>query len=156
MAAARIAAVSLAAILPLAGAQQSPQAQLTIQVSDPIGAVIPGARIQLEPAPPGIDPELKTNWRGQATINLQLAKYSLSISAPGFKKWIQPIEVREATSRAITATLEIGKTEGPCTMACYVPRDLPLERPDPVFLCAQLLSILAPLPSHPAKKRRFR
>jgi hypothetical protein len=51
MVAARIAVVLVAALLPFAGAQLPQQTEITIQVTDVTGAVIPAARIQIDPAP---------------------------------------------------------------------------------------------------------
>src|SRR5580698_3882825 len=61
MAAARVAAACLAAFLPVAGAQQTSQTHLTIQVTDRTGAVVPGAQVRIDPSSPAIDSGLSTD-----------------------------------------------------------------------------------------------
>jgi len=153
MAAARIAAVFLVAFLPVVGAQQSSQTQLTIHVTDVTRAVVPGAHIEIDPSPPAIDPGLATDDQGIATASLPARTYTLSIIAPGFQKWTRQIDVQIGADRTIMATLEVEPTEcNPCITVVSHP-DLPLENPEPVFLPLQPFNNLTPLPSHIPKKR---
>ncbi|MGA3131341.1 MAG: carboxypeptidase-like regulatory domain-containing protein [Terracidiphilus sp.] len=146
MAAARIAAVFLAAFLPVAGAQQSSQTRLTVQVTDVTGAFVSGARIAVDPPPVGSGSVLTADSQGQATLNLPAGTYTLSIIASGFKRWTQKIYMHGESEQTIGVILAIAEY-GPTTVMPLFP-DIPFGSPEPVFLPLQPLSDLAPLPSH--------
>jgi hypothetical protein len=152
MAVARIAAAFLAALLPVAGAQQSSQTHLTIQVIDPTGARIPGARIAIASPPSKSESALISDNNGQAMFNLPAGGYLLVVTAPAFEKLTRQIDVQDAANQAIQATLKIGSVSGP-TMVAFAPPDVPLGSPQPVFVSLQPVSNLTPLPWHHPKRR---
>jgi hypothetical protein len=153
MVAARIAAVFLAAFLPIAGGQQPAQTQLTVQVVDATGAVIPGARVEIGLPGPQPVTVLRTDARGQAAFDLPAGSHTLGIAAQGFKTWTGQIEVQNGPDQSITVKLDVASSGcSPCVVAVILP-DIPLERPEPVFLLLQPVSSLAPLPSRRAKRR---
>jgi hypothetical protein len=154
MAAARIAAVFLAAVLPVAGAQESSTTQLTILVTDVIGDVVPDALIKIDPSLPDAQSPLRTDSRGQATLELPVGGYTLSVSARGFASWTRQIDVQGGSGQTITATLAVASFGGPIVVADWDLRpELPLGSPEQVSLPLQPVSNLAPLQSHSAKRR---
>jgi hypothetical protein len=152
MAAARIAAVFLTAILPLTSAQQPSESQLTVQVVDRTGAFVSGARIAINPLPASSRSFLAANSQGLATIGLPSGRYTLSIAASGFADWTRQVEVQSGADRTITATLEVVSGGDPVIVDSYAP-DIPCGTPEPVFIPLQPVSNLAPLPSHGSQKR---
>jgi hypothetical protein len=151
MAAPRIAAVLLAVLCAELSAQSAPQGSLTIQVSDRTGAVIPGARIEIDPSfsKPGI--LFSTNSQGQSTLDLSEGSHVLSVTAQGFKKWMRSINVQSGSSRMVLAKLEVGEVISP-TVADNHPLDIPLGQPEPAFLPLQPLLNLDPLSLKGAKR----
>jgi hypothetical protein len=154
MAAARIAAAILSAVLASQlAAQPAPQGHLTIQVVDQSGAVIPNARIVIDPALPQPESVLRTDSQGQASLQVRAGNHVLSIAAPGFETWSRQIDVRASADQAFKITLQVGQTGcGACVVVLLVP-PMPNELPEPVFLTLEPLSNFAPLPSRPARKR---
>ena len=155
MAAARIAAVFLAACLSVAGAQQSSRTQLTVQVADLTGEFVRGASVALDPSPIASGTVLTTGSRGQATFDLPAGRYTFSITLLGFKKWTRQVEVQNGGAQVLTAILEVAPSPcDPCRVFVVWVPDFPLESPEPASLSLQPLHNLAPLPSHRPKKRR--
>ena len=151
MAAARFAAFAFALLAIEPAAQQPPQTHLTIQVVDQTEGFVPGARIEINP---GSGPAVTVNAQGQAALDLPAGSYALSITARGFMKLIQQIDVQGAAAQTITATLEIDPTPwGPGIGLPEPQPEIPLESPSPVFVPLQPLSILSPLPSQRLKRR---
>ncbi|MGO9323101.1 MAG: carboxypeptidase-like regulatory domain-containing protein [Terracidiphilus sp.] len=107
MAAARIAAVFVALLSIELSAQPAPQGNLTIQVTDPAGVVVPGARVQIDPSPFRHRSVLKTDGRGQAVLAVPAGAYTLVITCPGFKRWTREIDVQSGGSQTVVAKLEI-------------------------------------------------
>jgi hypothetical protein len=169
MAAARIAAVSLAALLPLAAAQQPPQTHLTIQVTDQTAAFIPGARIEINPGlghvlTVEVSPEpghlLTTDSQGQAAIDLPMGSYDLTISAKGFATLTERVEVHEA-AQMVNITLKVQSYSGPVVVAGPTIADLSefgVRQSEPVYLALQPLLTFSPLAPQCLKKhcRRVR
>jgi hypothetical protein len=155
VAAVRIAAFVLAVLVPLAGAQQSSQRQLLVRVLDTTGGVIPKAHISIEPPFTSIDSDLKTDSRGQATLALPAGSYTLLVSMPGFKQWIQQIGVQSGMDQTVTVSLEVdprwsSSRPGP---GCPLDTRIGLQtiaRNDLIPPAA--LSNLAPLPTRLSKK----
>jgi len=93
MASARIAAVFLALLCAELSAQPAPQGSVTVQVTDWTGAVIPGARVQVDPLPSKPESFLQTDAHGQAVLNLPAGAHTLSINAPAFDTTILKIDL---------------------------------------------------------------
>jgi hypothetical protein len=88
-------------------AQTTPQGSVTIQVTDPAGTLVSGARVQIDPWPSKHRPVLKTDGRGQVVLALPAGAYTLSITCPGFKRWTRQIDIQRAGSQTVVAKLEI-------------------------------------------------
>jgi Carboxypeptidase regulatory-like domain len=157
MAAARIAAVALLAIALLSvqlSAQPAPQESVTVQVTDITGAVIPGASIEIDPSPSRAGTVLTTDSHGQTEFDLPAGVHAVSIAARGFSKLSRRIDVQGGVGQTVivTAKLEIAVDDYPC-MVCYSVPEIPLGRPEPVFLSLEPLLNLNPLPFKSAKRR---
>jgi len=154
MAAVRTAAVFLLALAPVIRAQQNPKSIVAIQVTDTTGAVIPGAQIEVDPSPSQPGPTVKTDSEGQAVIDLSAGTHTLSIAAPGFKKWVLGLDVRGAPSQKVAVQLQIADIGGPTLVEQLPDLSVSLGVPEPVFIEPRPLLILEPLPTRPAGKHR--
>jgi hypothetical protein len=145
MVAARIAVVLVAALLPFAGAQLPQQTEITIQVTDVTGAVIPAARIQIDPAPSPLQSTFIADSQGEAAVDLPAGIFTLSIVAPGFKRRVRQINMQEPpTNRTITQALDIDPTPlGPVSFSFQIDIDL-LRPPDPAPLPSIEIALLGP------------
>jgi hypothetical protein len=99
-------------------AQQGTITNVTIRVTDGLGAVIPHAQIRFMPAPDSVPPNLETDDHGERGIELRAGGYTLSISARGFKTYTRHIDVKIpggqfSASQFVPVALEIGHTDGP-------------------------------------------
>jgi len=91
---------------------QSTQGTVSVAVTDPTGAVIPGAKLELR--------DLTTNELQTATtqesgayrfVNLNIGKYGLTVSKEGFANAvITPINVQVARVTDVAVSLQIGAT----------------------------------------------
>ncbi len=151
MAAARIAAVFVALLCVEVCAQPAPQGSVTVQVTDRTGAVIPGARIEIDASSSKPRPFLKTDGQGQAVLNLPAGAHTLSITFPAFKRWTQQIDVQSGINQMVAVKLDLA-TEGFVTVEAI--SDMPPPNsPETVFLPLKPLPNLNPLPSKSAKRR---
>jgi hypothetical protein len=83
--------------------QQVTTAPIIIRVSDPTGAVVPHARIQLVPSPENAPASLETDDHGQLSIRLKPGGYALFVSFPGFRKSARHIDVLVPGSQSSVA-----------------------------------------------------
>jgi hypothetical protein len=78
-------------------------------VTDPSGAIIPGASISIVNPVSGYSRQTKTDSAGHYQFtNLPLNSYHLTISAPGFSSVVQDADVRSSVPTALTTSLKIG------------------------------------------------
>ena len=99
-----MAAVRLAAVLPLVlaaalTAQNTSRSQVVVTVIDQYGAVIAVAHvgiIQLPTVIPNGGDWLHAS--GEATVGLPKGSYAITIFAPGFKRYVERIEIRDESS----------------------------------------------------------
>jgi len=98
-------------------AQQGTTTNVTIRVTDAVGAVIPHAQIRLVPAPDPVPPNLETDDHGERGIDLRAGSYALSVSARGFRTYTRHIDVKvpggQFSAQFVPVVLEVGHTEGP-------------------------------------------
>ncbi len=104
-----LAAGVLLAWQPLRG--QELRASLTGQVTDPTGAAVPGAKVVAVNDQTNLSSETETNEAGRYTILfLQPGRYSLSVEASGFKKFVRQDVVLGTSDRlGVDVALEVGQ-----------------------------------------------
>ncbi len=107
----------------LAAFAQGDRGTLTGTVTDPTGAVIPNANIQVTNAETAAVYQVGTSSTGNYTLaNLPVGTYTLSVDAAGFKKFERPnliIQVAETTR--VDATLEVGSSSETVTVSTEAP-----------------------------------
>ena len=104
--------VSLWACVSLPASAQTIQGSMTGVVSDPTGAVVPGAKIILTDTAKGYNYNAVTDSVGRYVItNLPASTYKISVEAAGFKSTTQEGIVLDVAARlAIDVHLQIGAT----------------------------------------------
>ncbi len=91
---------------------QSDRAELTVRVTDMIGAVVAGA--QVEAIVDGkVIREGKTGREGQIQfVDLPAGVYDITVSSPGFQKLSLPLRVKAHLGIRLQATLDVGVMMG--------------------------------------------
>jgi len=89
-----------------AGAQAATTVPVTVNVTDPSGASIPNAEIELFPLPSPVQSGLKADAHGQLNLNLKPGAYCAAFSSPGFVTHQGHIDVRGPMT--IPVKLDIG------------------------------------------------
>ena len=128
-------------ILPLAGfllaALAAPAAQsgnagpVHGTVTDPSGAVIPGAKVHLTNSVSGLDRTAQTDPTGQFEIaNVPFNNYNISVTAPGFAAMGQSFVLRSAVGTTLTLVMKVEATASTVTVEAN-PSDL--VETDPTF-----------------------
>src|ERR1700690_2546049 len=89
---------------------QAGTGSITGTVTDPAGAVVSGASVDVTNIETGVVYPAVTTTTGLYTvINLPIGTYSVSVTVPGFKKFIRSSVTLAATQvLSIPATLEVG------------------------------------------------
>ena len=107
----------------LACLAQSDRGTITGTVSDPAGALIPGAKITAENPETGVQFTTLTTNTGNYTIpSVPSGTYSITVEQPGFRKFIQTgVSVQVAQSSRIDVTLQIGSTSEAVTISADAP-----------------------------------
>lgn len=113
MTAARLVAIALITLGTGLSAQQSPPVHLAIRVTDQTGAVIPGAKIQIDAPIDRFHPAATTDAAGKAAIELSLGRHVVNVGAQGFMTSTQNIDPRDYTDRPLTVTLVVEAYSGP-------------------------------------------
>jgi hypothetical protein len=104
-----LAAAFLLAVLASLSFAQAPTGNIRGEVSDPSGAVIPGASVKVTDVATGRSMESKTNEAGLYAANLLIpGEYRLRIESPGFKAFEEPVEVRAGSTLHVDVKLEVG------------------------------------------------
>src|SRR5215475_11397241 len=100
--------LSLAAVCVFA---QSNQGTITGTISDPSGAVVPTAQIEVKNRDTGIVYRGGTSQTGNYVIPLPPGTYQITVDAAGFKRYIQQnVEVIVATDTRKDVKLEVGQS----------------------------------------------
>ncbi len=115
--------VSVCFMLAVAGMAQDPRGSITGIVTDPSGAVVPNASVEVVNKAMGTRQNLTTNDAGvYNALYLLPGRYQVSVEAPGFKKAIRDeIEVRVDDRVAVNFQLDVGGTEQTVTVVGEVP-----------------------------------
>jgi len=100
----------LLAVCVLAAFAQTDRGAITGTVSDPGGAVVPNAPIEVKNTETGAVYQVATSDTGNYTLaQMPIGTYELTITVPGFKKFVrQNITVQATQTTRIDATLEVG------------------------------------------------
>jgi Carboxypeptidase regulatory-like domain/TonB-dependent Receptor Plug Domain len=86
-------------------------------VSDPSGAVIPGATVRIANSVSGLDRSATTDSTGQfAFVNVPFNQYEISASANGFTPIKQSVDVRSSVGTGLKLTLPIEGTSSTVTV----------------------------------------
>ena len=114
-----------ATIVILAGATafaQSNQGTITGAISDPAGAVVQGAQIEVRNSETGVLYSGGTSNTGNYIITMPSGTYEITVTVPGFKKFVQSnVQVVTATDTRKDVTLEVGSTNEQITVADTAP-----------------------------------
>jgi len=102
---------------------QSTSGSMSGTVTDPNGAVVPGAKVVATHVPTGRDYETVTTAAGLYVFpTLPAGPYSLTVTQPGFKKNVQTnIEIRVALRNTVDVKLEIGDVAESVEVKAEVP-----------------------------------
>src|SRR5579871_1922250 len=88
---------------------QSNQGTITGTVSDPAGAVVPGAQIEIKNTETGVVYRGGTSATGNYVLAVPAGTYEISVNATGFKKFVQQnVQVVTAVDTRKDVTLELG------------------------------------------------
>jgi Carboxypeptidase regulatory-like domain len=101
---------------------QSNQGTITGTISDPAGAVVPAAVIQVRNAETGVVYQGGTSNTGNYVIPVPAGTYEITVAVPGFKRFVQSnVPVVVATDTRKDVTLEVGEATEQVTVADTAP-----------------------------------
>ncbi|MGA8530945.1 MAG: molybdopterin-dependent oxidoreductase [Acidobacteriaceae bacterium] len=106
-----MAVAGLAMVLGAAGARGQGSVPVTVVVTDPSGAAVPRARVEITPDSGGAASILSTDGGGRLQTTLDPGGYDLQVSARGFLEKDKPITVSGAMK--IAMVLAVGGTADP-------------------------------------------
>ena len=106
---AAVCAILLAPVTPCAWAQAT-GGTVSVTVTDPLGAVIPGAKLELRDLNSNeVRRAVTLEGGGYRYVSLNIGSYSLTVSKDGFTNTIiKPIEVQAARVTDVSASLQLG------------------------------------------------
>src|SRR5579885_996948 len=101
---------------------QSNQGTITGTISDPSGAVVAAAQIDVKNRDTGIVYQGGTSNTGNYVIPVPAGFYEITVNVPGFKKFVQQnVQVIVATDTRRDVTLEVGQASDVVTVADTAP-----------------------------------
>lgn len=112
-----------AAVASLSAPAQPAAAGVTGTITDPAGAVIPRAQIELKNQNTGATYSSASDAHGQFSIaGLPAGQYDLSVTSMGFQKFFEPsIQIQPETMARVDSTLQIGSTSQSVTVTAGAP-----------------------------------
>jgi hypothetical protein len=113
--------LSLVAFLLMAvaayGAQGGNAGSIRGTVTDPSGAVIPGATVHLKNAVSGLDRTIASDATGQFEIdNVPFNNYELTVSAPGFTAMSQSFVLRSSVGQTLKLVMQVAAANSTVTV----------------------------------------
>ena len=88
---------------------QANNGTITGTISDPAGAVVPGAVVEVKNAETGVVTRGGTSATGNYVLSAPAGTYELTVNVPGFKKFVQQnVQVVVATDTRKDVTLQVG------------------------------------------------
>src|SRR5579872_5369532 len=100
---------SIVLLATLCAFAQSNQGTITGTVSDPAGAVVPTAQIEIKNTDTGVVYRGGTSGTGNFVLPVPTCTYEISVTASGFKKFVQQnVQVISATDTRKDVRLELG------------------------------------------------
>ena len=101
---------------------QSNQGTITGTISDPAGAVVQGAQLDVRNSATGVVYSGGTSNTGNYVIVVPAGTYEITVTVPGFKKYVQSnVQVVVATDTRRDVTLELGSAAEAVTVADTAP-----------------------------------
>ena len=98
-------------LLPLGANAQTETGQIVGTVTDPSGAVVPGATVTVTSAATSASRSVTTGNDGSFVVtNLLPATYRVKVEAQGFKTSVQPVELNVGARVGLDLKLEVGAT----------------------------------------------
>src|SRR5882762_7924623 len=114
-------AVSLGLIVATAAAQEF-RGSITGRVTDPGGAVVPGAQVTVTNTATNVSESATTTDAGVSTaLYLAPGRYTVLVEKQGFKKLLQTVEVRVGDKITLDLPLEIGSVSESVTVSADAP-----------------------------------
>ncbi|MBZ5636023.1 MAG: TonB-dependent receptor [Acidobacteriia bacterium] len=109
-------------VLAVAAFGQTDRGSITGAISDPAGAVVPNAVIEVKNADTGAVYQGGTSATGNYVIAVPVGRYSLSVTVAGFKKYVREnLLVTVATAVRQDVTLEVGANTETVTVTAEAP-----------------------------------
>ena len=95
---------------------------ITGTISDPAGAVVPNAKIEVKNSDTGAVYQGGTSATGNYVIPVPVGKYSLTVTVTGFKKYVrQNLQVTVATDTRQDVNLDVGNVTDTVTVTEAAP-----------------------------------
>ena len=108
--------------LSLAALAQTDRGTITGTISDPAGAVVPNAKIEVKNAETGSVFAGGTSATGNYVISVPAGNYQLEVTVAGFKKFVRPnLQVTVATDVRQDVTLAVGSATETVTVEAAAP-----------------------------------
>src|SRR5579862_3641324 len=101
---------------------QSNNGTITGTVSDPAGAVVPAAQIEVQNAETGVVYRGGTSNAGNYVISVPAGTYQITVNVPGFKKYVESnVPVVSSTDTRKDLGLQVGEASESVTVADTAP-----------------------------------
>jgi hypothetical protein len=118
----KMAVVWVAVLSGWSALAQSNQGTITGTISDPAGAVIAGAAIEVKNNDTGVVFQGGSSTTGNYVLSVPAGTYEITVNVPGFKKFVQQnVQVAVATDTRKDVTLEVGSANETVTVADTAP-----------------------------------
>jgi hypothetical protein len=110
-------ALCVLSTMPVVQAQSGNSTNVTGTVTDPSGAVIPGAAVTIHNPVSGFERDTTTDASGNFAIaNVPFNPYHMTVSATGFAAYAQDIDVRSSVPIAVKISLQLAGSSSTVTV----------------------------------------